>query len=268
MTQRNLIAHIWPGPTGTWRRTVEHLLSRWDAFDQRIFAIAYDLDEQCDEVLSMIEKRGHRRFHDFRFHVTKNDSKRGESKSFYATTNMMDQMPREGHSLYCHTKGASYGPPGSPPSATNPYSPTLAHNWADVMFHLCLDYPALVEATLQDHPIAGPFRRVENRMGVPWHYSGTFFWFRNRDVFSRDWRQPMEDRNDVERWPARVFTAEESGDLGLADCRNLYDEINWRSWITRRFQKEIQWGRKGERVKRAGLPATAFEPLREIYGED
>jgi hypothetical protein len=124
-----------------------------------------------------------------------------------------------------------------------------------------------------DYPVAGSFMRREYRMEVDWHFSGTFFWFRNEDVFNQPhmkFSDPL-NRCDVERWPARMFKFEEAHCLGMPDCRNLYDEINWRSWITRRFQKEVLWDAtmRRERTKAitdwSALPETAFEPLGEIY---
>lgn len=265
----NLICHIWPGPEGTWRRTVEHLLARLSLFQHARISIAVEKpgdefpviqafyrNRKWGETSPMNPDNGHLLCcYDLGpEQVTLEtvwNQRHGEAVSFPRLIQGLNRY--DGHTFYCHSKGASY-PPGS-----------LSEQWADIMFHLCLDYP--VGPVLQDYPIAGAFRRIENRMYVPWHYSGTFFWFRNRDVFSRNWRQPMEDRNDVERWPARLFPAEESGDLGLADCRNLYDEVNWRSWIENRFRREVQWARKADRIKRVGLPETTFEPLREIYGE-
>jgi hypothetical protein len=44
-----------------------------------------------------------------------------------------------------------------------------------------------------------------------WHYSGTAFFFRNRDVFSRNWRAVPQIYGGVEAWPGVLFTREEAG---------------------------------------------------------
>lgn len=260
MTERHLICHIWPGSEhNTWRRTVQHLRARWSLFTgRREISIAVD-DTTVDpgEVIDAFDDC------DASFRIVGNNKALGEGVSFPSLLRSIANEP--GQTFYCHSKGSSY-PPCS-----------LSERWADVMFHLCLDYPGLVGAALQDADFAGSCRRIENRMGVPWHYSGTFFWFKNRQPwpFMVPYGDPLtSDRTCVERWPAENCQHKRSADLGLADCRNLYDEINWRSWITMRFRKEILWNeqRKAERAACGTrwdlVPDTEFEPLEVVYAEN
>lgn len=251
--QRNLICHIWPGREhGTWRRTVQHLRARSHLFDgQRIVSIAIGPDTEEPE--AVIEAFG-----DFEtvYQFVENDAALGEGASFPRLLRCVAGEPVA--TFYCHSKGASHPPDH------------VSQRWADVGFHLCLDYPNEIAYCVDEFPIAGAFRRIEKRMGVDWHYSGTFFWFRGFNFF----RTPLTaDRNCVERWPAEQEPSTLAADLGLADPRNLYDEINWRSWITRRFQKEILWneGRKAEReasgTRWGELPPTVFQPLQVVYEE-
>ena len=253
--RKNLIAHIYAlASTGTWRRSVQHLVARMPLFDgQRIVSIA--VDEKTAKPEEVIEAFGDA---EIVYRVVENDPALGEGVSFPLLLSEARQF--DGATFYCHSKGASY----------DTFSPT-AHSWADVAFHLCLDYPTALCVSIEHSRIAGPFKRVENRMGVDWHYSGTFFWF--------DWNHTFRvtpltaDRNCVERWPAEQMRSELSADLGLADCRNLYDPINWRSWITRRFQKEILWNEDRKADREAALtywlklPPTAFQPLQVVYEE-
>jgi hypothetical protein len=45
------------------------------------------------------------------------------------------------------------------------------------------------------------------------HYSGTFFWFRNADVFARNWRTVPPIWGGVEAWPGILFTPGECGTI-------------------------------------------------------
>lgn len=251
---RNLVCHIYPLlKTGTWIRTVQHLRARSELFDgQRIISVALGPGTAMpEEVLEA--------FGDFEavYRFVPNDEQLWEGASFAGLLNAFADAP--GETFYCHSKGASHP------------ADHVSQRWADVMFHLCLDYPATVADTLRLCPIAGPCMRVEKRMNVEWHYSGTFFWFYESAIHSRAVR--LDDRNCVERWPALNWEHTVAGNLGLMDCRNLYDEINWRSWITRRFQKEILWNedRRSERSRCPTnweeIPATVFQPLQVVYTE-
>lgn len=257
--RKNLIAHIFPlASTGTWRRSVQHLVARMPLFDgQRIVSIA--VDEKTANPEEVIEAFGDA---EIVYRVVENDPALGEGVSFPLLLSEARQF--DGATFYCHSKGASY----------DTFSPT-AHSWADVAFHLCLDYPTALCVSLEHCPFAGPFQRVEKRMSVDWHYSGTFFWFHRfyTDVPLKFLLPLTADRNCVERWPAEQIVAKHAADLGLADCRNLYDPINWRSWITRRFQKEILWNEDRKADREAALtdwlklPPTAFQPFQVVYEE-
>lgn len=269
MTPRHLITHLWPGREHqTWRRTVQHLRARWPLFTGRR-EVSIAVDATTVDPAEVIDAFGDC---DASFRIVGNDPQRGEGVSFPSLLRAVANEP--GHTFYCHSKGATY-PAGS-----------ISERWADVMFHLCLDYPEVVGATLQDHPIAGPCKRVEQRMGVDWHYSGAFFWFRNAEIECGPMFQASpvmrnsrfgahldltSDRNAVERWPAMIFTDKDAGDLGLSNPRNLYDEINWRSWIEPRLRREFLFNDQRLAELRncttdfSMVPETTSETLRRLY---
>lgn len=250
MTPLHLVTHLWPGREyNTWRRTVQHLRARWHLFTGRR-EVSIAVDDTTVDPGEVIDAFGDC---DASFRIVGNDTQRGEGVSFPSLLRAVANEP--GHTFYCHSKGSTY-PAGS-----------ISERWADVMFHLCLDYPQVVGAVLQDHPIAGPCKRVEQRMGVDWHYSGTFFWFRTYLL-----SVPLTtDRNCIERWPAENWGASAGGDLGLANPRNLYDEINWRSWIEPRLRREFLFNdqRLAElkqcRTEWAMVPETTSETLGRLY---
>lgn len=76
-------------------------------------------------------------------------------------------------------------------AVTRPGHPTC-WRWAQAMYELCLDYVPLADDALQTHAAAGPFkRRIKGwrESDSPWHFSGSFAWFRNKDLFAADWRR-------------------------------------------------------------------------------
>lgn len=262
--QRNLICHLYASPQNpAWKRAVDHILARLPLWDgKRVVAIAIDHDLKVKQYEALREEATQLLDADIERIFVRNDPQLGEMASFPQLLGSVSREP--GITFYCHGKGARH-PPGS-----------VVHGWADCMWHLCCDYPAVLDETLENCMVAGSFLRKGKRMAVDWHYSGSFYWFRNGFLFNRTYRQFSDplNRNDTERWPARFCRISEfSGSLGLEDPRNLYDQINWRSWITMRFRREVLWNAalKEDRAKAitkwGELPETRFEPLNEIYQE-
>ena len=52
---------------------------------------------------------------------------------------------------------------------------------------------------------------------------GTFYWFRNRDVFAKEWANVQQLRWGVERWPGDMFDKSKLANLiGTAAVMGLY----------------------------------------------
>jgi len=120
---------------------------------------------------------------------------------------LMETLPQTENDItfYGHAKGVRH---------KNGGIPTI---WAHVMYRLMLEFPERVEQALQTFKMTGAFKRY-SEFKLPkhhcWHYSGTFYWFRNKDVFvdhANDWRD-LHPRffAGVEAWPSRVFAANET----------------------------------------------------------
>lgn len=217
--QRHLICHIYPRSCGKWRRTVRHLLARWDQFDgRRIVTIA--IDNYCDSaatVQAAFEGRS------VEFIVKTNNRRLQEVGSFVP---MLERVVREpGITLYCHAKGA-----------THRSEDAASHLWCDAMAEACLDYPALIDCAFRDAHICGAFRSL-GAWGFPqyhnWHFAGTWFWFRNERAFSLNWRNVHPNFMGVEAWPG-LFPLSESACLfyDRANTAHLYSRDFWQSHIT------------------------------------
>ncbi len=98
--------------------------------------------------------------------------------------------------------------------------------WAEAMYETYLDYWPLVRRVLTQFPVAGSFKRhiagwppgndprYPQGSASQWHYSGSFLWFRNRDLFGKpDWRRIEPFYSGIEPWPSLHFRDEEAGVL-------------------------------------------------------
>ena len=68
------------------------------------------------------------------------------------------------------------------------------------MYEANLDYWPAVEEVLKVRPAAGSLKKVGHQFGgsaAGWHYTGSFWWARSADLFSRDWRRFDRQSNKV-----------------------------------------------------------------------
>jgi hypothetical protein len=220
---KHLLCHIWPRKDGLWRRTADNLRLRWSRFSGRkVVALALDGNTSSpEEVRAELPE-------DVEVFQFGNKPNLREVRTF---VQLLEHVRgAEGETFYCHGKGSS-------PSHNNDGDP--CHNWADAMFHVLLDWPGLVDCVLSRYPLAGCFRSFHG-FGIPnngWHYSGTFFWFRNRDVFSRNWRDIDRIWFGTETWPPKHFTREEAPCLfydniaATPQAPLLYQADHWNSFV-------------------------------------
>lgn len=125
-----------------------------------------------------------------------------------------------GFTVRLHAKGAVRGTPEQ----------HLAR-WWELGFERLLDVDRVRES-LQTHIVTGPFRRnvPATNLGVPWHYSGSLYAFRNAEIFGAEW-EPVGKVDPgwyVEAWPALVTTHELAGSVGWDGVGDLYQARSWR----------------------------------------
>lgn len=210
---RNLIYHIWASKSNDhWRWNVRELLKRIDLFNGvRTIGIAIDGNTvTAAEVQAAFA--GVRIDH---WIVRPNNPKAGEGATFLE---MMATLPRDQSvTCYAHAKGVKYAPENTTPL-----------KWADLLYRSVMDdWPRVAESLLQ-FPMAGSFKRY-GHFRLPrnhcWHYSGTFFWFRNGETFIRPAWSHLQASfyGCVEAWPANVYKATEVACLLGDNAGNLYD---------------------------------------------
>ena len=138
---------------------------------------------------------------------------------------LMHSVSREpGITVWLHAKGVGRGNPQ-----------THLRHWWELAYETLLDVET-VRQSLNRHVLAGVFLRnaYARNLGVPWHFSGSFYAFRNDWVFKRDWqlRGPIDPGGwYAEAWPALIAPRDLTTCLRFEGCPNLYHAGNWRQQL-------------------------------------
>ena len=215
---RHLIGHLWPHQ---WEWQVGELLKRIETFNG-----VRSIGVVTDESTSTLEEV-QRRFSGVRIdnwiHL-RNDPKQREGVTFFP---LMETLPNGPDDItwYWHGKGAQYDGEAERSRVTK--------HWAEVQWRIMLDGWERVQAALERHPITGCFKRRDGwqlTQAHPWHYSGTAWAFRNREVFSRNWRRLSRYFHCVEFWPSMVFSDMEAGCVFGDGASDLYQRESWKEW--------------------------------------
>lgn len=239
---------LYPRSAGQkWRRTVEHLKGRWSLFDGRK-TIAVAVDSTTDDPGDVVAAFGDRSID---YHVCKNTDLQEIQPFAY----LLESVQREpGITLYAHGKGSTH------------LENQASHVWCDAMAEACLDYPGLVDCCLKSAATCGAFRSLQpiGNSPSPWHFAGTWFWFRNRDLFSRRWGDFEQVFWGTESYPGRHFTKNESACLFYDDAHtaHLYNVDWWRAHIAPALRA---WR---VRLARCGLrPLCENPPVCDLFRE-
>jgi hypothetical protein len=129
--------------------------------------------------------------------------------------------------FYAHAKGVT----------SEAWAPPV-RQWTTAMLQCLLDHWPAVERELKRKCMVGIFRRIR-RMGgpvsTPWHYSGSFRWWRNRDLYSRAWRTIPLHWLAGELSAGLLFRREETaclcGEFGSGNL-GLYLPETWERWAS------------------------------------
>lgn len=199
----NLLYFIAPfANSDVWRWNVRELKKRLPLFNgRRIVAIATGKEMSPIEEV-MHEFAGHR----VRFIVDENDPSAGESAMFGDMLSLVQSTDSSEATFYAHAKGVS-----------KPVDESV-RKWTNWMYEYCLDDIAAIRTALASHACAGAFKTItgsppENFPGrySLWHFSGTFFWFRNAALFSRhNWRDVDRHFWGTEAYLSKLFTPDEA----------------------------------------------------------
>jgi hypothetical protein len=245
---KNLIYHIWPVKgRGVWQWNVKQLLRRMDQFNgQRIVGIATDDQTDSAEAVKAAFKGTVTHFVE-----CSNDRSLGEVATFPEMMRRIDNIDPRQIAFYAHAKGVKY-PIGAAP---------MVRRWTRTMYANMLDYPPTIEDALKRNAMVGTFKKSGNAFGTlprSWHYAGTFFWFRNADVFSQPtWHHIPLQWWGTEAWPGVVCPPDKAAcNLLEGDCQSLqlYKSSIWTGAVDEAWK---QW-----RIKES--PLLRRQSYREI----
>jgi hypothetical protein len=200
---RNLIYHLYPKKgNGVWQWNVQELLKRINLFDgKRVIAIV--TDSSTDDP-SLVKQAFAGSVHDFI--VLPNDSKLREVVTFKALFNRVETHDPKQVTLYAHGKGVRHG--------MSDETQRTPQRWAEMIYESMLDYWPIVEQRLVEYPVVGSFKKVGRgfrESKSTWHYSGSWTWFRNRDMFMKDWEKIDNYWYGIEPYFSLHFPKEQAG---------------------------------------------------------
>jgi hypothetical protein len=118
-----------------------------------------------------------------------------------------------------------------------------ARRWSSAMYEALLDHWPAVQRELFGHCSVGIFRRHWRHAHAGrsnWHYSGSFRWTRNTDLYARAWQEMEVNWTGSETHPGMLFNLLESSCLyGEFHSRDigLYKDHDWNLWAEAARQK-------------------------------
>lgn len=224
---RHLMFHVWPvaGP-GTWQWNCDRLIENEALFNgRRLIGIA--VDQASDTAETVMEYLGSRGF-EAEYIVAQNVPNLGEVTTFVPCLEKLETYFGPGDVTFrAHAKCVRHRIALEDAGAT-------IFRWTNAMWDANCHWES-VRPILEQHATAGIFRRKMQRIGRswgPWHYSGSFYWFRNRESFARNWRYVPNAYYGTEAWPGLLFPAiNESGLIFGDNVGDLYTLPYWESEI-------------------------------------
>lgn len=226
---RHLTFHLWPVKgSEAWQWNCDRLLANANLFNgRRLVAIATSPEaEDAERVRDYLKD-----FTD-EFIIVKNDANLREVVSWMPMLHRLREYQSDGDVTFsCHGKCVRHQVAIDDPGST-------VFRWADAMYETCLDWDG-VRALLETHGVVGSFRRFgpQRRGGWgAWHFSGAFYWWRNRAAFARRWDHVPQQFFGTEAWPGLLFRPEESASIIGEKIEDLYNLDYWRKVIEPELQ--------------------------------
>lgn len=218
---RHLLYHCYP--VGDWRDHMRILRDNLSLFNgRRVLALAVG-----PETAGVDEVRGELAGLDVDLLRFDNDPSLKERVTFPTLLAALRQyQSRSDVTFYGHTKGVVSSKVMGP----------AARRWADAMYEALLGHWPAVRSALQTHAAVGIFQRhwqgpVPTR--AQWHYSGSFRWWRNQELYARDWQHVDPTWLGSETHIGLVFGRGEAaclyGEFATQDC-GLYADSEWERW--------------------------------------
>jgi hypothetical protein len=213
---RNLFYQICPiAHNDEWKTNVDQLRRYFDVFNGTLVFIiktGYLMVDSDDVVAYLDAPEGSQILFE------ENDVKLIEAKGFFKGLKLLESQNKDEITFYAHTKGIT-------PDYLEEDRQNIRY-WNAFMYDFNLGYIEQVEAALQRYSSCGCFKLVRNydNIEAPWHYSGSFYWFRHDKIFIRP---DLQGSIQLERYLSETFLGyfiEEPDAFCIAgeNCKNLY----------------------------------------------
>ena len=207
ITTMHMIYHVYPSrKNDVWIKNLKQLKRRLHIFSgKQVVVVATDKNTSgVDKVRGLLD------WERIKYIEMPNDRKLREVATFKRLLEEIQSTGENEATFYAHTKGNS-----------TPGNHLAVEYWRNAMYHHLLDHCEVARDLLWTHSCVGTckWRWPDSHKPFPtemnnkyrWMYSGTFFWFRNRDVFGHpDWDKIVMDRYGAEGWLGGLFPAEQA----------------------------------------------------------
>lgn len=217
-----LLCHCWANGDN-WRRHVEYLKPVEGVFHRKIMGVAVNSGSAAfDDVC--------RAFGDsWEYIHVQNDKKLREVATYRQMFEMVQSVDENDVTFCIHTKGTQDRTAASQQVQwwTEAMYETVLYNWKNVLRKL-----------EEGYSIAGSFRRNGGHFQTrySWHYSGTFFAFRNAAAFVNGVPKIQQKWWGTESWPGSHFSTAEAACMFADNAGYIYKEdpqleqalIEWR----------------------------------------
>ena len=107
----------------------------------------------------------------------------------------------------------------------------LIRLWSETMYETCVRNWSEVRAAMEEgYPVVGSFKSYEGfrTTSYRWHYSGSFWWARSREIFTnKNWKEMCETWWAAESYVGRHYTRDEGYCIFGANSGSLYEHSTW-----------------------------------------
>jgi hypothetical protein len=238
--RRNLMMYIYPiAQFQVWRWNIEQIRKRMHIFNgKRVVTVMTDGRTDSAEAVQ-------RAFGDERIDswvIGQNDLLRWEMAGLPQMMEYVHSCDPSEITFYCHAKGVQ-----GPEHIDGPtFHEQPRVKWATAMYGACLDDMPFVEKQLETHTFAGAFKRRMVHGARPfrssWHFSGTFYWFRNARLFAiPQWNRFDQQWFGAETYPGQLVGWGQAAGLFCDRPPVLYLQEAWTGQVDAMWE---QWKRE------------------------
>ncbi len=213
---RNLFYQICPiAHNDEWKFNIECLKKKIHIFNGRLIFIIKtgSLMVAKDEVLDYLEAP-----ENSIIIYMENDPNLAEANGFFKGLDLLKSLDENEITFYAHTKGVS-------PNYLEE-DRSIIREWSSFMYEFNLNDVETVDRILKQYDCYGTLklRGAHKHLPVPWHYSGSFYWFRHDKVFGSPKYDTLLPKSyfSSEAFLGFLIKDEDAFCIAGENCKNLY----------------------------------------------